>query len=372
MNKSITSILALLALCAAPAMAVPSGINYQGTLTDDQGNPVTGTRTMSIKLYDAATGGTLLYSENIGTVDVSDGVFSFEFGAGGTSNADQTDTVAITDGTATTFQKVLSASEVVAGSVSVSDGTYTWSQAGGSSNEDDFDVAYSASLRRVSVTYFNGAPAVGRTITATYRAPALGISGALAGDNQPWAEITVDGVVQIPRQKVLAVPFAARALSVDSNSLSKAVTSKSFSIPALWREDNESNRNFGLRSGFPFSTTTASSSWWGRGSWEIPSHVRAIKTITIDYKSDSQFSSTGNVRLSVTSESSPFGVGSLFNYFSPTNTTRSTIVVPVNLPLNFNHQCRLHVWCVPGGGNAGGATVYSISLDAEVSAAAAW
>ncbi len=195
---------------------MPSGINYQGALTDDQGNPITGTRTMSIKLYDAATGGALLYTENIGTVDVSDGVFSFEFGAGGTSNADQTDTVAITDGTATTFQKVLSASEVVAGSVSVTDGTYTWSQSGGSSQENDFGVVYSTSLRRVTVTYFNGSPAAGRTITVTYRTPASGVSGALAGDNQPWAEITVDSVAQIPRQKVLAVPFAARASIADS------------------------------------------------------------------------------------------------------------------------------------------------------------
>jgi hypothetical protein len=208
MNKTILTILGVLTLAAMPAVAVPSGINYQAALTDDQGNPVTGTRTMSIKLYDAATGGTLLYSENIGTVDVSDGVFSFEFGTSGTSNAEQSDTVALTDGTATTFQKVVSAAEVVAGSVSVTDGTYTWSQSGGSSNEDDFGVAYSTGLRRVTVTYFNGAPAAGQTITATYRTPASGISGALAGDNQPWAEITVDGVAQIPRQKVLTVPFA--------------------------------------------------------------------------------------------------------------------------------------------------------------------
>jgi len=209
MNKTIITILGVLTLAAMPAMAVPSGINYQGALTDDQGNPVTGTREMSIKLYDAATGGTLLYSEDIGAVDVSDGVFSFEFGTSGSSNAEQSDTVAISNGTATTFQKVLSASEVVAGSVSVTDGTYTWSQSGGSSNEDNFGVAYSTSLRRVTVTYYNGAPAAGRTITATYRTPASGISGALAGDNQPWAEIAVDGVVQVPRQKVLAVPFAA-------------------------------------------------------------------------------------------------------------------------------------------------------------------
>jgi 2-iminobutanoate/2-iminopropanoate deaminase len=216
MNQTILTILGVLTLAAMPAMAVPSGINYQGALTDDQGNPVTGTREMSIKLYDAATGGTLLYSEDIGTADVSDGVFSFEFGTSGTSNAQQTDTVAITDGTATTFEKVLSASEVVAGSVSVTDGTYTWSQSGGSSNGNDFGVNYDSSLRGVSVTYSNGAPAAGRTITATYRTPTSGISGALAGGNQPWTEITVDGVAQIPRQKVLTVPFASRAAIAES------------------------------------------------------------------------------------------------------------------------------------------------------------
>lgn len=236
MNKSITSILALLAFCAAPAVAVPAGINYQGALTDDQGNPITGTRMMSIKLYTAATDGTLLYSEDIGEVDVSDGVFSFEFGASGTSNAQQTDTVAITDGTATTFQKVLSAAEVVAGSVSVTDGTYTWSQSGGSSNEDDFSVVYSPNLRRVTVTYLNGAPAAGRTITATYRTPASGISGALAGDNQPWAEITVDGVAQVPRQKVLTVPFAAvaaKALSIESTTETLTLPFQSLRSPSV-------------------------------------------------------------------------------------------------------------------------------------------
>lgn len=228
MNKTTTTtILALLALCLAPAMAVPSGINYQGALTDDQGNPITGTRTMSIKLYGAATGGTQLYTEDIGTVDVSDGVFSFEFGTGGTSNAEQSDTVALTDGTATTFQKVVSAAEVVAGSVSVSDGTYTWSQSGGSSNDDEFGVVYSTNLRRITVTYFNGAPTAGRTITAAYRTPASGISGALAGDSQPWAEITIDGVAQVPRQKVLSVPFAARASVADSVANERPETQES-------------------------------------------------------------------------------------------------------------------------------------------------
>jgi hypothetical protein len=190
------------------ALAVPSEINYQGVLTDSQGNLVNGNRTMSLKIYDAATGGTLLYSEELGNIPVNNGVYNFTFGANGTSNALASETVATTNGTSTSFQKILSATSVVAGSISVTDGNYTWSQANGSSNDNDFGVAYSTSLRRVTVTYYNGAPAAGRTIIASYRTPNSGISGALVGDNQPWAEITVDGVAQIPRQKVLTVPFA--------------------------------------------------------------------------------------------------------------------------------------------------------------------
>ena len=77
---------ALLAL-AAIAQAVPTEINFQGVLTDQNGNPVNGVRAMQLKIYDAPTGGTLLYSEDLGNVPVQDGIYSFSFGANGTSNA---------------------------------------------------------------------------------------------------------------------------------------------------------------------------------------------------------------------------------------------------------------------------------------------
>jgi hypothetical protein len=194
-----------------------SGINFQGALLEN-GQPVNGTRNLSMKLYDSAIGGTELYSESVGNVTLSNGVYSFEYGVSGNSNALTTESVATTNGTSTSFQKVLTASSVVAGSVSVSDGTYTWDQANGSSNDNEFGVAYSTSLRRVTATYYNGAPAAGRTITATYRTPASGISGALAGNTQPWVEISVNGTVQTPRQKVLSVPFAQNAMSALSVS----------------------------------------------------------------------------------------------------------------------------------------------------------
>jgi hypothetical protein len=193
---------------------VPGLINYQGRLTDANGAPVTGSKNFSLSIYDAATGGNLLYTEDIGAVTLdANGVYSFQFGSAGTSNTQISETVATTNGTSATFQKVLGNSPVVAGSVSVTDGTYTWSQSAGSSNEDDFGVAYSTSLRRVTVNYYNGAPAVGRTITATYRYGTSGITGSLSSGAEHWMEVTVDGTAQGTRQRVLTVPFAVQSLT---------------------------------------------------------------------------------------------------------------------------------------------------------------
>jgi hypothetical protein len=211
----------LIIASSASIFAAPSEINYQGVLTDQQGNPINGVRAMQIKIYDAPTGGTLLYSEDLGNVPVQDGIYSFSFGANGTSNALTTETVAIANGTVSTFQKVLAAPTVVAGSVTVTDGTYTWDQTNGSSNESDFSVAYSTNLRRVTVNYYKGAPPAGKTITAKFRAPGSGVVSALAEDNQPWTEVSLAGVAQTPRQKVLNVPFAQVAVrSVSADAIS--------------------------------------------------------------------------------------------------------------------------------------------------------
>ena len=69
---------------ALPLIAqVPSLINYQGRLTDAQGQPVSGNRTMAVRIYDAASGGNMTYEESIGTVAVGNGTYSFQFGASG-------------------------------------------------------------------------------------------------------------------------------------------------------------------------------------------------------------------------------------------------------------------------------------------------
>jgi hypothetical protein len=84
-SKKFKLILGLVCFCISysPLIAAPSEINYQGVLTDQQGNPVNGVRAMQIKLYDAPTGGNVTYQQNIGNVTVTDGIYSFKFGASG-------------------------------------------------------------------------------------------------------------------------------------------------------------------------------------------------------------------------------------------------------------------------------------------------
>ena len=368
--KLIQATLATAWLTASLALAVPSEINYQGVLTDSQGNLVNGNQTMSLKIYDSPTGGTLLYSEDLGTVPVNNGVYNFTFGANGISNALTTETIATTNGTASTFQKVLSASTVVAGSVTVTDGNYTWDQTNGSSNENDFGVSYSSSLRRATVTYYNGAPATGKTISATYRAPAAGISGAIGGDNQPWIETTVNGTAQTPRQKILTVPFAIKAESVNIDSV--ASETKLVNIPIKqFAAPNNGNEVFGFgqpNAQFPINSGSVNNSSYtsGKGQWQIPESVRRIKAIRITYKTiASSPTHVGSVSLSLPGSS----------WSGVTRTNQPSLyseVIPVELSIPFGETWILKFYASPYWENAfflnTGAEITALSIDAEVAA----
>ncbi|MBI4425009.1 MAG: hypothetical protein HY554_14855 [Elusimicrobia bacterium] len=65
---------ALSTLATASPNAVAGGIHYQGRL-EEAGVPVHGTRSMTFRLYDSATGGTLLWGSEALTVSASNGVF---------------------------------------------------------------------------------------------------------------------------------------------------------------------------------------------------------------------------------------------------------------------------------------------------------
>ncbi|MDG2322289.1 MAG: hypothetical protein P8M08_02105 [Akkermansiaceae bacterium] len=205
----------LLLTLATAVAEVPSLINYQGRLVAADGAAQSGQKSFLLEVFDAASGGSLLYREDVGNITLGDGgVYSFQFGATGTSNTQITETIG-TGGEDVLYQQVLSNLPVVANSVSVSDGTYTWSQSAGSSNEDDFNASFSTNLNRITVNYFSGAPNDGRSIDVTYRYQAEGITGALSSGGEHWLQLTIDGDVQATRERVLAVPFALKAGTVN-------------------------------------------------------------------------------------------------------------------------------------------------------------
>ena len=60
--------------------AVPNTINFQGALKDADGVPVNETQFMEFRIYDSATNGSLLWSEQHLSVTISDGIFNVELG----------------------------------------------------------------------------------------------------------------------------------------------------------------------------------------------------------------------------------------------------------------------------------------------------
>ena len=53
----------LISLLTSLALAVPTSLTHQGRLLDGDGRPVEGDHTLAINLYDASTGGDLVWSE---------------------------------------------------------------------------------------------------------------------------------------------------------------------------------------------------------------------------------------------------------------------------------------------------------------------
>ncbi len=89
-SRSHTSWLAILALTllAPPAFAqVPQDMTYTGRLVDDQGDPLTGPVDLELRIFDAETGPTQLYSEeHLGVPLDATGGFSVQLGLGTSSS----------------------------------------------------------------------------------------------------------------------------------------------------------------------------------------------------------------------------------------------------------------------------------------------
>ncbi len=68
-------------VCGNSFADAPKLVNYQGYLTDSVGAPITGTRSMVFGLYNAASAGSLLWSETQASVPVSNGIYQVNLGS---------------------------------------------------------------------------------------------------------------------------------------------------------------------------------------------------------------------------------------------------------------------------------------------------
>jgi len=195
-------------------------------LTDGSGQPVTGNRTMAVRIYDAASGGNMTYEETIGTVAVGNGTYSFRFGSGGAVVVSANETIATTNGTNQVFTGTLQGTPS-SGTPSLSDGVYTWTASGGSSNSDAFSVTYNGTAKRFQVVYISQVPLAGRAIVASYDTTEAETIDASLANCEAYLALSVNGTEESTRTRLLAVPYALKAkeseTSVDAQALVQQV-----------------------------------------------------------------------------------------------------------------------------------------------------
>ncbi|RDV37656.1 hypothetical protein DV096_14225 [Bradymonadaceae bacterium TMQ3] len=82
LKTSVASLVMLFCLgfSLSAAAEVPETMTYKGNLTDGSGAPVDTTVEASFRLYDAANGGSEVWSETFSTIDVVNGSFSAQLG----------------------------------------------------------------------------------------------------------------------------------------------------------------------------------------------------------------------------------------------------------------------------------------------------
>ena len=234
----------------APAQ-VPSLLNYQGYLQDASGNPATGSVNIAISLYTNASGSSAVYSENIGSVALDKGIYSFNWGLAGTATVSAVEQIAMADGVQTVFNYTVQHFPVINPSVTIYDGTYSWNDVSGSSNPSRYlGTVSSYPLGSVSAVYLSVIPPSGTQIMVRYSYHEVGVSNVLQAGNALWLEMTIEGSALSPRQRLLAVPYAStsqwanealKAQRTDESSFAASTTNLMAMILQLQNQLSELN-----------------------------------------------------------------------------------------------------------------------------------
>ena len=208
--KTFVQIVGVALVAAVPVFGeVPSLLNYQGKLTDSGGDPVTGTVEVTVAIYTNPAVGEVVYSEDVGTVPVEDGIYSFEWGESGTSTWTVIEQLGIGDGSTSIFNYTVESPPIVNPSVTISDGTFSWNDVTGSSSPGNFlGTVSSYSNGQVSAVYLSGAPPAATLVTVEYMYRTTGITTPLERSNEAWFEVSLDQSPLSPRTRLAAVPFS--------------------------------------------------------------------------------------------------------------------------------------------------------------------
>jgi len=199
---------------------VPSTLNYQGYLEDASDNPVTGSVNIAVALYTNASGGSAVYNENIGSVALDRGIYSFNWGANGTSIVTVTELLGMGNGASTVYNYTVENPPIIDPSVTMSDGTYSWNDVTGSSSPGNFlGTVSSYSTGTVSAIYLSGAPSSGTVINVEYDYLDASVSGALNGSGSIWMEIKIDSSPLSPRQYISSIPYALVARTLEGGEV---------------------------------------------------------------------------------------------------------------------------------------------------------
>ncbi len=83
MKKMLTILFAAWIAAAMAQAGPPDLMNYQGRLVDTNGDPVNGTVSVVVRIFTQASGGTEIWEQNVGNVDVAGGMYTLQFGDAG-------------------------------------------------------------------------------------------------------------------------------------------------------------------------------------------------------------------------------------------------------------------------------------------------
>ena len=217
-------------------IASAATLNYQGKLSSTSGTPINSSVTVSVKLYTVSSGGTALYTENIGSVSVANGLFSFNWGGAGTSLVSVIETIGVTAGTSSVFNGTAQHLPINLSTVTISDGTYSWSDVSGSTSPGNFlGTVSSYPAGTVSAIYLSGNPSAGRTITLAYKYNSTGCNATIQSNSNLWLGVTIDGTELTPRRSLGDVPrsvIAEMAIIANTANIATLAVTASNAITA--------------------------------------------------------------------------------------------------------------------------------------------